>query len=485
MKGLEQILRGVEISEIIGIQQRKVQDIHIDSRMVNENSLFLAVPGIQADGHDFIKAAIENGSSVIVCERLPENLDNRVTYVVLKDIRKMQSVIVSNFFEHPDKRMKLVGVTGTNGKTTIATLLYNLAIKLGEKAGLISTIEYKINEESISSTHTTPDILSLMRMFRKMVDNGCRYVFMEVSSHAVDQGRVEGLDFDGAVFSNITRDHLDYHKTFKNYINAKKKFFDNLKIEAFALTNIDDVNGKVMVQNSRAKIKTYSFDTLADFKGKILGISLMGLDLKFNDKEANFKLTGKFNAYNLLAVFGASVMIGWDEDEVLVALSGLEPIEGRFEIMYDEKLQIHAIVDYAHSPDALVNLLSSVRKIKLKDQKLITVLGAGGNRDKGKRPMMGSVSAQYSDLVIVTSDNPRFEDPEEIIKDIVGGIEEELKKKVISIVDRKEAIKMAILMAKRGDVIVVAGKGHENYQIIGDKVLHFSDRETINEIWKN
>jgi UDP-N-acetylmuramoyl-L-alanyl-D-glutamate--2,6-diaminopimelate ligase len=323
-----------------------------------------------------------------------------------------------------------------------------------------------------------------MRMFSKMVENGCSYVFMEVSSHAVEQGRVEGLDFDGAVFSNITRDHLDYHKTFKNYINAKKKFFDNLKIEAFALINIDDVNGKVMVQNSRSKIKTYSFDTLADFKGKILGISLMGLDLKFNEKEAHFKLTGKFNAYNLLAVFGASVMMGWNEEEVLVALSGLEPIEGRFEIMYDAELQIHAIVDYAHSPDALVNLLSSVRKIKLKDQKLITVLGAGGNRDKGKRPMMGRVSAQYSDMVVVTSDNPRFEDPEKIIKDIVGGIEEELRKKVISIVDRKEAIKTAILMAKKGDVIVVAGKGHENYQIIGDKVLHFSDRETINEIWK-
>jgi UDP-N-acetylmuramoyl-L-alanyl-D-glutamate--2,6-diaminopimelate ligase len=329
LKRLEQILRGVEISEIIGVQQRNVRDIHIDSRKVNENSLFLAVPGIQADGHDFINEATEKGASVIVCERLPENLDGQVTYVVLEDIRKMLSGIVSNFFEHPDKKMTLIGVTGTNGKTTIATLLYNLAIKIGKKAGLISTIEYKINEESFPSTHTTPDILSLMRMFSKMVENGCSYVFMEVSSHAVEQGRVEGLDFDGAVFSNITRDHLDYHKTFKNYINAKKKFFDNLKIEAFALINIDDVNGKVMVQNSRSKIKTYSFDTLADFKGKILGISLMGLDLKFNEKEAHFKLTGKFNAYNLLAVFGASVMMGWNEEEVLVALSGLEPIEGR------------------------------------------------------------------------------------------------------------------------------------------------------------
>lgn len=485
LKRLEQILKGVEIVEKIGFPEITVDDIQIDSRKIKVNNLFLAVPGIQSDGHDFISAAIENGASVILCEKLPEELVQSISYIVLKDVKNALPKIVSNFFDHPDKKMILIGVTGTNGKTTIATLLFNLALKLGKKAGLISTIEYKINEESFPSTHTTPDILSLTRMFSKMEENGCEYAFMEVSSHAVDQGRVEGLDFDGAIFSNITRDHLDYHGTFKNYINAKKKFFDNLKTEAFALTNTDDVNGKIMVQNSRANIKTYSFDTLADFKGKIVGISLMGLDLRFNGTEAHFKLTGKFNAYNLLAAYGASILMGWKEDEVLVALSGLDPIEGRFEIMYDPKLCIHAIVDYAHTPDALENLLSSIQKIKSSEQRMITVFGAGGNRDKGKRPIMGSISARYSDQVVVTSDNPRFEDPEEIIKEIVEGIEEKLRKKVISIVDRKEAIKTAIMIAKKGDVIVVAGKGHENYQVIGDKVLHFSDRETIGEILKN
>ena len=485
MKRLEEILRGVEIGEVLGSLEAIVKDLAIDSRKITEKGLFFAVQGTQVDGHDFINKAIEKGASVIVCEQLPENLNSDTTFVVLKDIRKDMAIIISNFFDHPDKKMTLVGVTGTNGKTTIATLLYNLAIKLGKKAGLISTIEYKVNDETLPSTHTTPDILSLTRLFRLMADKECEFVFMEVSSHAVDQGRIEGLDFDGAVFTNITRDHLDYHKTFKNYINAKKKFFDNLKIEAFALTNIDDINGKVMVQNSRAKVKTYSFNNMADFKGKFIGISLLGLDLKFNEREAHFKLTGRFNAYNLLAVYGASRLIGWQEDEVLVALSGLEPIDGRFEILFNKNRQIYAIVDYAHTPDALANVLSSIQKIKAKEHKLITVLGAGGNRDKGKRPLMGGVGVQYSDILVVTSDNPRFEDPEEIIRDIIDGIEEKMRKDVLRIIDRREAIKTAIMLAKKGDVIVVAGKGHENYQIIGDKVIPFCDRETIEELWKD
>ena len=485
MKRLAEILTGVEVEKLIGDSSKVVLDLKIDSRGVGKEDLFFAVPGTQSDGHQYVGAAIDKGAGVIVCERMPENIVDHVTYVKVRNVVSALSAMTLNFFNHPDRRLKLIGVTGTNGKTTIATLLYALANKLGKKAGLISTIEYKVAEESFPSTHTTPDIISLARMFRIMVDRGCEYAFMEVSSHAIDQGRIEGLDFAGGIFTNITHDHLDYHKTFRNYIYAKKKFFDNLKKEAFALTNIDDPNGKVMLQNTAAGKLTYGLEKPADYKAKILGISLNGLYLKLNDKEAHFKLTGKFNAYNILAVFGAATELGWDEHEVLIEMSVLEPIKGRFEIIYNENLGVHAVVDFAHTPDALINLLSSIRKIKSKEQRIISVIGAGGNRDKGKRPLMGSAGAGYSDLLIVTSDNPRFEDPEEIIKDILDGVGEDDSGKVISIIDRKEAIKTAILMANRGDVIVVAGKGHENYQIIGVKTVHFSDREVIEEVWKN
>jgi UDP-N-acetylmuramoyl-L-alanyl-D-glutamate--2,6-diaminopimelate ligase len=485
LKRLSEILVGLANVSVSGKDSVVIENLQLDSRKVNDTSLFFAISGTQTDGHQFIGKAIENGAKAIVCEKLPEILNKNVSYVLIDNTRNAMSKITSNFYDDPDKKVKLIGVTGTNGKTTIATLLYRLALDLGFKAGLVSTIEYRINEEVFPSTHTTPDIISLMQLFDQMVKSGCDYVFMEVSSHAIDQGRVEGLDFDGAIFTNITRDHLDYHKTFKNYIYSKKKFFDDLKQEAFALTNIDDPNGMVMVQNTRAAVKTYSLDSIADFKGRILNISLLGLECKINQHIAIFKLTGKFNAYNLLAVFGAGILIGWNENEVIVTMSNLNPINGRFDILYDQKSGIHAVIDYAHTPDALENLLTSIIKIRNSNQKIITVFGAGGNRDKGKRPLMGKIAGVNSDKIIVTSDNPRNEDPNEIIQDIINGIEERDKKKVLQISDRKEAIKTAIMLANKNDVIVIAGKGHENYQIIGDNKVHFSDKETVIEMWEN
>lgn len=483
MKKLEEILERVELVKLIGELDTVVSDLHIDSRKCGQKNLFFALPGSNLDGHDYIDQAIENGASVVVCQTVPSVLNGKVCYVLVRDVRKAMSVIAGNFFSYPDKKLKLIGITGTNGKTTIATLLYRLARSLGYKSGLVSTIEYRIEDQIFASTHTTPDVISLMRLFSKMVDEGCSYAFMEVSSHAIDQGRIEGLDFDLAVFSNISRDHLDYHETFKNYINVKKKFFDNLKTEAFALTNLDDANGRIMVQNTGANVRSYSFNTLADFKGKILNVSLDGLDLKFNEKEVHCRLTGRFNAYNLLAVYATGILLGWDEDETLIELSALGPVEGRFEIYYNPGTDNHAVIDYAHTPDALNNLLSSIDKVKSKAQRLITVIGAGGNRDKGKRPEMGAIGSKWSDLVIVTSDNPRKEDPGEIINDILAGIDEKDKKKVLNITDRREAIRTAILMARKGDVIVIAGKGHENYQIIGEQKLYFSDKEEVLGLW--
>ena len=483
MKRLEQILKGVEVLKLIGDPDPIVMDLHLDSRKCEVQSLFFAIAGTKTDGHDFVDQAIKNGASVIVCQVLPSVLNGKVSYVVPTDVRWSMPQIAGNFFGHPDRELTLVGITGTNGKTTIATMLYQLARRIGYKAGLVSTIEYRVEDRVFPSTHTTPDVISLMRLFRKMVDGGCEYAFMEVSSHAIDQGRIAGLDFDGAVFSNISREHLDYHETFKNYINVKKKFFDNLKAEAFALTNLDDANGRVMVQNTRARVSTYSFNTLADFKGKLMSVSMDGLDLKFGEKQAHFRLTGRFNAYNLLAVYSTGVLIGWNDEEAITELTALGPVEGRFEIYYNPETHNYAVIDYAHTPDALMNLLSSVQKVKSKGQRAITVFGAGGNRDKGKRPEMGSICSKLSDLVIVTSDNPRNEDPDEIIKDIISGIDEEHRNKVLSITDRREAIRTASLMARKGDVIVIAGKGHEHYQIIGDEKLPFSDKKTIMEIW--
>ena len=484
MKRLEEILQGVEVKEIVGDGFCEVDDLKLDSRNVKNQDLFFAVKGNLLDGHLYIDSAIKNGASVIVCEVLPEDINDKITYVVLDNIRYQIAKIASNFFDKPSQKLKLIGVTGTNGKTTIATLLYRLTMALGIKAGLLSTVENKIANKTIKATLTTPDVISINRLMSEMVVVGCEYAFMEVSSHSIDQDRVSDLDFDIGIFTNITHDHLDYHKTFMNYINVKKKFFDILKPEAFALTNIDDINGEVMVQNSKSTVKSYSLRNIADYKGRILQNSLSGLHLKINEKEAFFKLTGKFNAYNLLAVYGAAVLSGLDEDEVLVELSRLNPVDGRFDIIQNREQSVFAIIDYAHTPDALENVLNTVKNTKNKDSKLITVFGAGGNRDKTKRPEMGKIAGRLSDMVIVTSDNPRNEDPGEIIKDIVKGISIKDKEKVLEIEDREQAIKTALMLAKTGDVVVIAGKGHEAYQDIRGVKHHFSDKEIVNNIWQ-
>ncbi len=484
MKRLEEILQGVEVKEVVGDGFCEVDDLKLDSRNVKNQDLFFAVKGNLLDGHLYIDSAIKNGASVIVCEVLPEDINDKITYVVLENIRYQIAKIASNFFDKPSQKLKLIGVTGTNGKTTIATLLYRLTMALGIKAGLLSTVENKIANKTIKATLTTPDVISINRLMSEMVVVGCEYAFMEVSSHSIDQDRVSDLDFDIGIFTNITHDHLDYHKTFMNYINVKKKFFDILKPEAFALTNIDDINGEVMVQNSKSTVKSYSLRNIADYKGRILQNSLSGLHLKINEKEAFFKLTGRFNAYNLLAVYGAAVLSGLDEDEVLVELSRLDPVDGRFDIIQNREQGVFAIIDYAHTPDALENVLNTVKNTKNKDSKLITVFGAGGNRDKTKRPEMGKIAGRLSDMVIVTSDNPRNEDPVEIIKDIVKGISIKDKEKVLEIEDREQAIKTALMLAKTGDVVVIAGKGHETYQDIRGVKHHFSDKEIVNNIWQ-
>lgn len=483
MKSLEKILEGVEVTKTIGDLQSKIGDLYLDSRIIEKNGMFFAMKGGQNDGHRYIDSAIEKGASVIACEILPEKLIDNITYIVIEKIREKMSIISGNFFENPSKKLKLIGVTGTNGKTTIATLLYQLTMKMGFKAGLLSTIENRIGNKMIAATHTTPDVININRLINEMIENKCEYVFMEVSSHAIDQDRIKGLDFDGAIFTNITHDHLDYHKTFINYINTKKKFFDNLKPEAFALTNLDDTNGEVMVQNSKANIKSYCLKNIADFKGKILQNSLLGLHMQINNKEAYFKLTGKFNAYNILAVYGTAVLSGLNEEDVLITLTELEPVVGRFDITHNPKKGIYAIIDYAHTPDAMENVIKTIINTKEKDARIITVFGAGGNRDKSKRPKMGKIASIMSDLIIVTSDNPRSEDPNEIINDILEGISKENKEKVLVIEDRKQAIKTAMMLAKKNDVIIVAGKGHETYQEIKGVKHHFSDKEIIEEIW--
>ena len=484
MKRLEKILQGVEVKEIVGDGFCEVDDLKLDSRNVKNQDLFFAVKGNLLDGHLYIDSAIKNGASVIVCEVLPEDINDKITYVVLENIRYQIAKIASNFFDKPSQKLKLIGVTGTNGKTTIATLLYRLTMALGIKAGLLSTVENKIANKTIKATLTTPDVISINRLMSEMVVVGCEYAFMEVSSHSIDQDRVSDLDFDIAIFTNITHDHLDYHKTFMNYINVKKKFFDILKPEAFALTNIDDINGEVMVQNSKSTVKSYSLRNIADYKGRILQNSLSGLHLKINEKEAFFKLTGQFNAYNLLAVYGAAVLSGLDENEVLVELSRLDPVDGRFDIIQNRDKGIFAIIDYAHTPDALENVLNTVKNTKNKDSKLKTVFGAGGNRDKTKRPEMGKIAGRISDTIIVTSDNPRNEVPAEIIADILEGISVKDKEKVLEIEDREQAIKTALMLAKKGDVVVIAGKGHETYQEINGVKHHFSDKEVVNSIWQ-
>ena len=484
MKNLKEILQGVEVKKVIGVLDKNIRGIYLDSREITKNSAFFAVKGTITDGHLFIDKAIENGATVIFCESIPENkLNEDITYIQVENMQKNMATAVSNFYDNPSRSMKLIGVTGTNGKTTIATLLYQLMMKMNKRSGLLSTVENKIGEETLKSTHTTPDVIKLNELLKKMKDAGCEYAFMEVSSHAIDQGRIENLDFDIAIFTNITHEHLDYHGNFRNYINTKKKFFDNLKPEAFALTNIDDPNGSVMVQNSKANIKTYSLRQMADYKAKILQNSILGLHLKINDNEAFFKLRGEFNAYNILAVYGTMELLNFDKMEILINMSELDPVTGRFDIISNRDNTIFAVIDYAHTPDALKNILSTLGNIRKKPAKIITVFGAGGDRDKTKRPEMGKIAVRLSDMVIVTSDNPRTEDPKEIINDIVAGIEEKAKEKVLEIEDRRQAIKTALKLADKNDLVVIAGKGHEDYQEINGKRFPFSDKEIVKNIW--
>lgn len=482
MEKLKDLLKGVICEEIHGNVEVPVNTIHFDSRKVGKNDVFVAQRGVSADGHAYILKAIEAGVAVVVCEKLPEVLLKEVCYVKVADSSEALGIIVANYYGNPSRKMKLVGVTGTNGKTTTATLLYELVRLMGKKAGLLSTVCNYVDEEKCPSTHTTPDAVELNGYLKKMVDAGCEYCFMEVSSHSIHQKRIAGLDFDGAIFSNITHDHLDYHKTFKAYIEAKKAFFDKLKREAFALTNADDKNGLVMLQNTAARRFTYSCRTLADFNAKVIEKHLDGTLLQLDGQEVWTKFTGDFNAYNLLAVYSTACLLGLDKEEVLRCMSMLEPVAGRFETILS-KDGVVAVVDYAHTPDAIENVLSTIKGLKGKNNVVITVVGAGGDRDKTKRPEMADAACRYSDRVILTSDNPRSEEPEAIIADMRAGVKEEYKGKVLAITDRKEAIRAALMLASKGDIVLIAGKGHENYQEIKGVKYHFDDKEVVREVF--
>ena len=481
---LEEIIQGVAIEEIKGDILKEIKGIHIDSRLVEEGDMFVAVKGTQTDGHAYIEKAIEKGAIAIVCETLPEHINEQLTYIKVNHTEDLVGKLATTFYGNPTSKLKLIGVTGTNGKTTIATLLYNMFRKFGYKVGLISTVCNYIDGEAIPTEHTTPDPITLNKLLGRMADEGCKYAFMEVSSHAVAQKRIGGLKFAGGIFTNLTRDHLDYHKTIDNYLKAKKAFFDGLTKDAFALVNLDDKNGLVMTQNTKAKVCTYSLRSLSDFKGKVLEDGFEGMLLDINNIEVFVQFIGRFNAANLLAVYGTACLLGKKPEDVLVALSTLRPVSGRFDSLRSSQ-GYTAIVDYAHTPDALVNVLDTIQEVLNGKGKIITVVGAGGNRDKGKRPIMAQEATKRSDRVIITSDNPRFEEPQDIINDMLAGLGKDDLKKIISIVDRKEAIKTACMLAQTGDVILVAGKGHENYQDIKGVKHHFDDKEVIREIFDN
>jgi len=486
VKVLNDILKEVHIIAKDGNLNISVRDIIFDSRKVIPGCLFVAVKGTQTDGHQYINQAVEKGAAAVICEKLPEKTAGNIAYVVVKNSAETLGLVASAFYNYPSSKIKLIGVTGTNGKTTTVTLLYNLVRKLGHKAGLLSTVRNYINDNVIEATHTTPDAVQINHLLDKMVQSGCDYCFMEVSSHAIDQHRISGLDFAGAVFTNITHDHLDYHKTFADYLKAKKKFFDDLKPESFALINTDDKNGRVMVQNTHARVKTYGIKTAADFKAKIIESHFEGSLLRIDNTDVWTYFVGTFNAYNLLSVYATALMSGLNSAEILTTLSLLKPVEGRFETFRSQH-GITAIVDYAHTPDALFNVLNTINQIRKKEQDLITVVGAGGDRDKTKRPQMAKIAATNSNKVILTSDNPRTEDPNQIIEDMKTGLQNEDRKKTIAITDRKEAIRAACLLAKKNDIILVAGKGHETYQEVNGVKHHFDDREiikqTFNEIY--
>ena len=480
---LQDILYKVSIQSVKGNTNIEIGQLQIDSRLLNQGDCFVAVRGTASDGHSFISAAIESGAVAIVCESLPELMHDSVTYIQVENSSLAVAAMSHNFFGEPSLKMKLVGVTGTNGKTTIATLLWKLFSGLGYKCGLLSTVKNQIGEDVLEATHTTPDAISLNRMLAKMHEAGCSYVFMECSSHAIHQNRIAGLHFTGAIFSNITHDHLDYHKTFDEYIRVKKSWFDQLPANAFAISNADDKRGTVMLQNTAAKKMYYSLKTMAAFKGKILENSLSGLHMIVNETDVYFKLIGEFNAYNLLAVYGAAIMLGQDKDLVLQVLSCLEGAEGRFEYIVSPHEHIIGIVDYAHTPDALLNVLATIKKLRQGNERIITVVGCGGDRDKTKRPVMAEVACEYSDKVIFTSDNPRSEDPLDILHDMEAGVNVVARKKYISIADRNEAIKTAVNLAVREDIVLVAGKGHEKYQDIKGIKHAFDDKKVLQNMF--
>lgn len=483
MRELKDIVYKVSLTSSYGNMSVDITGISFDSRKVQPGHLFVAVKGTVSDGHDYIKKAIDLGAVAIVCEKLPETINEKIVYVTVKSSAQALGIISSNFSANPSEKIKLTGVTGTNGKTTTATLLYQLFSKLGYVVGLISTVENRIADEVIPSTHTTPDPIQLNGLLKRMLEAGCSHVFMEVSSHAVDQERIAGLKFAGAIFTNITHDHLDYHKTFENYIKAKKKFFDELGSDAFALVNADDKRGMVMLQNTKATKYTFGLKKMVDFKGKIITNSIEGLELEIGGKSVWFKMIGDFNAYNLLGVFGASVLLGEDADEVLTKLSSLPGAPGRFELVMPGS-KVTAIVDYAHTPDALQNVLETIGQFRTGNEQVITVVGCGGNRDKTKRPLMASIACRLSDKVVLTSDNPRDEDPMEIIREMQTGVTPSEARKTLVIADREEAIKTACMMAREKDIVLIAGKGHEDYQEIKGVKHPFDDKNVVERMLK-
>ena len=481
---LTEIIQPVTLTETVGCTDLDITGIQMDSRLIEPGQLFVAVRGTQTDGHAYIDKAIEKGAVAVVCEQIPEVRQPGVTYLSTPDTEDAVGKLATTFYGDPTSKLDLVGVTGTNGKTTIATLLYDMFRHFGYKVGLLSTVCNYIDGEAIPTDHTTPDPITLNRLLGRMADEGCKYAFMEVSSHSVAQKRIGGLKFAGGIFTNLTRDHLDYHKTVENYLKAKKAFFDGLPKTAFALTNADDKNGMVMVQTTRAKVATYSLRTLCDFKGKVLEDGFEGMLMDINQREVNVQFIGRFNASNLLAVYGAACLLGKQPEEVLIALSMLRPVSGRFDALRSPK-GYTAIVDYAHTPDALENVLNAIQEVLDGRGKVITVVGAGGNRDKGKRPLMAQEAVKQSDKVIITSDNPRFEEPQDIINDMLAGVSKEDMSRVLAIVERKEAIRTACMLAQPGDVILVAGKGHENYQDVKGVKHHFDDKEVLKEVFDN
>ena len=481
---LEGFLKNIKPTAVEGSMNVEITGVNIDSRKIQPGHLFVAMKGTQTDGHAFIPKALELGAVAVLCEDMPQERKEGVAYVQVDSTEDAVGPVATMFYGEPSKHLKLVGVTGTNGKTTIATLLFNMFRKLGYRCGLLSTVCNYIEEEAVPASHTTPDPIELNALLARMVEAGCQYVFMECSSHAIHQKRIGGLQFAGGIFTNLTRDHMDYHKTVENYLKAKKMFFDSLPKSAFVVTNADDKNGMVMVQNCRATVKTYSTRTMADFRARLLECHFEGMYLEIDGREVGVQFIGKFNVSNLLAVYGAAVMLGEKPEDVLVVMSTLKSVSGRLEPIYSPE-GFTAIVDYAHTPDALANVLSAIHEVLGGKGQVITVCGAGGNRDKGKRPLMAQEAVRQSDKVIITSDNPRFEEPQAIIDDMLAGLDKQQMRKVVAIVDRREAIRTACMLAKKGDVVLVAGKGHEDYQEIKGVKHHFDDKEVLREVFTN